>query len=284
MHQLSDGWGHQSCRRIPPRRPFVRVVDGPQNETVSLATQKEDASNAQYMLAPGENFPSEGGVPSGDVNPGTNANAATSQSTSSQATVSPTAYVSPTPDSSSHGLSAGPIAGIVIGGIAVAVLIGALFFLLGRQKTILQFMRRGHYQAPGPHNPPGDQPDIRSPPSQMASFPSASAVPYSEMSNYHEPAGDTPPYQKYAAQDPLAAPQPPVAELPSLGEKHLQEYVSPNPTEMEQHPQEPYQDSRAPTPQSTLQPQPRPLSFWRRSRSTKTQYVSVGGRESRIHY
>lgn len=240
------------------------------NDSVSLATQKEDASNAQYMLAPGEPFPSEGGVPSGDVNPGTNANAATSPASSTQPTTS--SYASHTPDASSHKLSTGAIVGIVIGGIAVAVLLGALFFLLGRQKTMLQFMRRNQYQAPGAQNPPGDQPDIRSPPPQMTSFPSASAVPYSETPTYHEPAYDTPPYTRHAAQDPLAAPQPPVAELPSPGEKHMQEYISSNPMEMEQHPREPYRDIRVPT----------PLSSWRRSKSTKTQTSELSAESSPV--
>ena len=219
------------------------------------------------MLAPGQPFPLEG-VPSGDVNPGTNTNAANSQSSPTQSSVADPSH---TPNASSHKLSTGAIVGIVIGGLVVAVLIGALFFLLGRQKTMLQFMRRNHYQAPGAQIPPGDQPDIRSPPPpQMSSFPSTSAIPYSETPNYHEPAYDTPPYTRHAAQDPLAAPQPPVAELPSPGEKHMQEYISSNPMEMEQRPQESYQDSRVPTPQ----PQAQPLSFWGRSRSTKTLYVT----------
>ncbi|KAL9075643.1 MAG: hypothetical protein Q9161_001394 [Pseudevernia consocians] len=238
------------------------------NDSVSLATQKEDASNAQYMLAPGQPFPSEAGVPSGDVNPGTNANATTSQSSSTQATTSSAAYASYTADASSQKLSTGAIVGIVIAGVAVAVLVGALFFLLGRQKTMLQFMRRNQYQAPGPQNPPEDQPDIRSPPPQMTSFSTASVIARSETPNYHEPAYDTPPYTRHAAQDPLAAPQPLVAELPSPGQKHMQEYVSSKaPMETEQHVQEPYQDSRVPTPQ----PQARPLTFWGRSRSTRAQ-------------
>lgn len=209
-------------------------------------------------------------MPSGDVNPGTNPNAAASPSSSTPATTSSAAYASHTPDASSHKLSTGAIVGIVIGGVAVAVLVGALFFLLGRQKTMLQFMRRSQYQVPGAQNPPGDQPDIRSPPPQMTSFPSPSGLPRSETPNYHEPPYDTPPYTRHAAQDPLAASQPPVAELPSPGEKHMQEYVSSGPMEMQQHPQNPYQDSRAPTPQ----PQARPLGFWGRSRSTRTQYVT----------
>ena len=181
-----------------------------------------------------------------------------------QAAKSSAASASHTLNPSSHKLAAGAIVGIVIGGVVVAFLIGALFFLLGRQKTMLQFMRRSQYQEPGPQNPPGDQPDISPQPYMTSNGPS---LPYSRTVNEHESVYDTPPYTRHAAQDPLAAPQPPVAELPSPGEKHLQEYVSPKPTEMEQYPQEPYQDSRSPTPQA----QARPLSFWGRSRSLKTQ-------------
>ena len=206
-------------------------------------------------------------MPSGDVNPGSNANAVASQSSTTQAATSSATSASHAPDASSHKLSTGAIVGIVIGGVVVAFLIGALFFLLGRQKTMLQFMRRGNYHAPGAQNPPGEQPDIVSPPPQMNLFPHASGLPYPATPNYQESIYDTPPYTSHAAQDPLAAPQIPVAELPSPGEKHLQEYISPKPMEMEHHPQEPYQDSRAPTPQA----QSRPLSFWGRSRSLRTQ-------------
>lgn len=175
------------------------------------------------MLAPGEPFPSEEGVPSGDISPGTNANAATSQSSSTQSSA---AYPSHTPDASSHKLSTGAIVGILIGGLVVAVLVRALFFLLGCQKTTLQCMRRNQTHAPGAHNAREDQPGIRSPPPQMTSFVAASSVPYSETPNYHESAYNTPPHTRHAAQDPLAAPQPPMAELHSPGDKHIQEYLS----------------------------------------------------------
>ena len=206
-------------------------------------------------------------MPLGDVNPGTNANVASSQSSSTQAAKSSAALASHTPDASSPRLSAGAIAGIVIGGVVVAFLIGALFFLLGRQKTIIQFMKRGQYQAPGVQVLPGNQPGITSPPPQMTSFPNGSGILYPGTTNYQESVYDTPPYITYAAQDPLAAPRTPVAELPSPGEKHLQEYINFDPLEMEQHPQEHYHGSRASTPQQ----QTRPLSFWGRSRSVRTQ-------------
>ena len=267
MHQLPDGWSYQSRRLIASKSQPMSSIDDQQNESVSLARQKQDASNAQYMLAPGEPFPSEGGVPLGDSNRGGNTNTTTSQSSSTQAAKPSAASPSPTPNASSPILSTGAIVGIVIGGVVVAFLIGALLFLLGRHKTMLQFMRRGQYQAPGAQHPPGDQPTIISPPPQLTSCPNGSGMIYQGTPNYQEPVYGSPPYTRHAAQDPLAAPQPPVAELPSPGEKHLQEYINSSPMEMEQHPQEPCQVSREPTPQ----PQARPLSFWGRSRSIKTQ-------------
>lgn len=41
-------------------------------------------------------------------------------------------------------LSSSAIAGIAVGGVFIAILVGALIFLLGRQTTMLQFMRRQH--------------------------------------------------------------------------------------------------------------------------------------------
>lgn len=139
---------------------------------MSLATQRQDASNAQHMLAPRQSFPLER-VLSSDVNPGTNADTPPSHPSSTQATTSSAAYTS---HASPHKLSDGAIVGIVIGEIIVAILLGFPFFLLGRQKTMLQFMRRDQYQALGAQNPPKDQPDIRSPRSQMTAFPTASAM------------------------------------------------------------------------------------------------------------
>ena len=218
---------------------------------MSLATQKEDASNSQYMLAPGQPFPSEGTVPSGDVSPG-------NSSTSSPAAASSHATAS----SHSSKLSGGAIAGIVIAGVVGTILVGAVFFLLGRNKTMLQFMRRDQYQA-GSQNPPG--PDMRSPTPHMNTYPAhANAVPYPETPNYHDAAYDTPPYTEHPTLIPT--PQPIMAELPSPGDKNAQEYMG-----VQDH-----HDNRAPTPQ----PQKRPLSFFGRARSTKTQYVTCMGRNA----
>lgn len=48
-------------------------------------------------------------------------------------------------------LSSGAIAGIAVSGVFISLLLGALFFLLGRQTTILQFMRRQQQPPPTPY-------------------------------------------------------------------------------------------------------------------------------------
>lgn len=214
------------------------------------------------MLAPGQSFPSEGGVPTGDVNPN---NSTTETSNAPASTTSKAAaHTSSAAAASSHKLSSGAIAGIVVAGVLVALLGGAVFFLLGRHKTMLQFMRGNQYHPPG-GNPPGNQ-DVRSPQPQMAS-----AIPYSETSDYHDGIHASPPYTEHAYHAP--APLPTVmAELPSPGEKKSQEYME---MEQEQHPaQIPHHESPLPSPipspAPTPQPQSRPLSFWGRSRSQKT--------------
>ena len=140
---------------------------------MSLATQKHDASETQYMLAPGQPFPSEGGVPQGDVDP-TGATHSTTESAPTPAT-STSATVS---ESSSRGLSEVAIAGIASSGVVAVVLSGASLFLLGRQKTMLQFVKRGYYQQPRPRNPPGGQ-DMRSSGPQMMSSPYHSSSTFS---------------------------------------------------------------------------------------------------------
>ena len=218
------------------------------------------------MLAPGESFPSEAGIPSGDVNPTTNSTTESSPvpTTSTSASAHPSATTAGSP---SHKLSSGAIAGIVIAGVVVALLIGALLFLLGRHRTMLQFLRGNHYHNPGPQNPPGDQ-DMQSPPPHMAQFPSPPpAVPYPENPNYH----DAPPYTEHAQHVPTPPAPPIMAELPSSEEKKSQEHV-----EMDQHLSQatlrvtPVPSPPLPSP-PLPPPQARPLSFWGRSRSTKTQ-------------
>ncbi|KAH0547942.1 hypothetical protein GP486_008317 [Trichoglossum hirsutum] len=82
------------------------------------------------MLNPGEDFPPEGGPSST-----TSSTAASSTSSASPSTAAAvTATSSPAPGH--QGLSSGAIAGIAIGSCAVVLMAAALFFLLGRQRTL----------------------------------------------------------------------------------------------------------------------------------------------------
>ena len=99
---------------------------------MSLATQKQDASEAQYMLSPGQPFLSEDGVPQSDLDP-TGATHSTTESAPTPAT-STSATVS---QSSSRSLTKVAIAGIAGSGVVAVVLSRALLFLLEWQKRML---------------------------------------------------------------------------------------------------------------------------------------------------
>jgi len=105
------------------------------------------------MLAPGQAFPSEGGVPSGDIDP-TSDTAARKSSTMVMKSSTPTSSMSSMRSMStgySHKLSSGAIAGIVVAVVIVVALVAALLFLLGRHKTLLQFIVEISGSSPG-HN------------------------------------------------------------------------------------------------------------------------------------
>ncbi|KAL6713800.1 hypothetical protein ACLMJK_008292 [Lecanora helva] len=236
------------------------------NSSVSLAKQKRDAADSQYMLAPGRPFPSEGGVPTGDVDPTTPSTA----STSSSMTMSPTPISSASSmpginvdtSSNSRQLSNGAIAGIVIAGVVVLALFAALVFLLGRHTTLIKSMRRNHWPQPGIQNPPGNQ-NIGSPPPQMTAFPHQHrpGSPYSDVPTFHDQAYNSPPYTEHPSYG--LPPNSTMAEL-STGEKKSQEYVAGDTTN-QQH----GGDTPPPAPTSKS----RPFSLWGSSRSAKTQYV-----------
>ena len=224
---------------------------------MSLDTQKADASASQYMLAPGEAFPSEeGGVPKGDIDPTHNSTVSGGSSSTG----------------SSHKLSGGAIAGIVIGGVIVAGLVGAVFFLWGRNRSLLQFMRGNLYRSTGPQNPPGDQ-EYQSPNPNMSAFPqSGSTVPYANSHHYHNTAYDSPPYSEYPSNGQvhhsMSSPSM-IAELPSpCKEKTPVEY-----TEMDQPAsRSPDQDRFTTDPTSSPKEHPKLSSFWGiRSKSTRTK-------------
>lgn len=202
------------------------------NSSTSLDTQKQEASQSHFMLAPGQPFPSEADMPSGDVNQ----------------TASGAAHPSTTATDSSDGLSKGVIAGIVVASVVVALLAAAVFFLLGRHKTMLKFMQRNQHQAAGPQDPPGNQ-DYKSPHGDMSTFGNYASPPYTEHANHTTSA----PFQTV------------IAELASPRDRQSQEF-----SEIDEHPsQRPYHDNPNPSP---ISPQPQPKSlFWGRSKSTRRQ-------------
>ncbi|RAL05139.1 uncharacterized protein BO80DRAFT_398712 [Aspergillus ibericus CBS 121593] len=93
------------------------------NATMTWETQYEKAKSYPYMLVPGQSMPAEGTIPP--------TSSATSTSTSTS---------TPSPSTSNSGLSTGAIVGIVIGIVAFVGLLGALFFVLGRNRVYKQWM------------------------------------------------------------------------------------------------------------------------------------------------
>lgn len=96
-----------------------------QNSTFSLAAQIASINSTDIMLQPGEPVPEES-TPS-------------SASTSSSSTSTPTASPTSTPAAASHhgvSLSNGAIAGIVVAGVVVLALACALFWFVGRHRTL----------------------------------------------------------------------------------------------------------------------------------------------------
>lgn len=92
------------------------------NASTSLENQRQLAEASTFALVPGEDWPSEGSIPSGV------ATSSTPSSTSSSGPATVTAVAS-----SSHGLSSGAIAGIAIGGAAVLLAAGVAIWFCGRQ-------------------------------------------------------------------------------------------------------------------------------------------------------
>jgi hypothetical protein len=105
-----------------------------QNSSTSLTKHKEQAKKSNFMLQPGESFPLEAS-PSAVPSSTTSTNKPSSTSDSSTHSTSAAA-------SHGHPLSGGAIAGIVVAGVCVCAVVAALFFFVGRSRTLKQQLKR----------------------------------------------------------------------------------------------------------------------------------------------
>lgn len=148
-----------------------------QNASTSLAIQRSEALASTYMVVPGGKIPDEAGS-------STSASSVVlPSSTSSKFLTIPTATATSTFQTvvpvaeSHHNLSSGAIVGIAVGGLVIAILLGALLFLLGRQTTMLQFMKR-QQQPPTMVYPVGSPVAYHDPNTPMAQNPYAAPYAY----------------------------------------------------------------------------------------------------------
>jgi hypothetical protein len=108
------------------------------NASVSIQVQSQDAKDSQYMLQPGENFPSEGSSTS-KPSAASSTSDANEYASSSTASATSAAVAS---KSSSSSLSKGAIGGIVVAAVIVLLLAAALFFFVGRARTLKETVNR----------------------------------------------------------------------------------------------------------------------------------------------
>ncbi|ORY18009.1 hypothetical protein BCR34DRAFT_596583 [Clohesyomyces aquaticus] len=97
------------------------------NSTQTLEAQIKAAENAKFMVAPGQPIPKE------------------ASSSLAAPSSTPTSSAVPTPPpvhDSHHSLSGGVIAGIVVGAVAFLVICAALFFYIGRFKSLKEVVDR----------------------------------------------------------------------------------------------------------------------------------------------
>ncbi|KAF3480201.1 extracellular serine-rich protein [Arthroderma uncinatum] len=102
-----------------------------ENKTMSWAAQQSKAKEYPYMLVPGQAPPAES-----DGSPVPTSSSSTTSTTTSTSTSTSTSH----PPPPSPELSDGAIAGIVVGCVAVVALIGALLFILGRNRVYRRWL------------------------------------------------------------------------------------------------------------------------------------------------
>jgi len=110
------------------------------NATTSYEVQHAMALSAAYMLQPGQPFPAEESSSSSASSSTPTYSSTTITSTTAAAATTTAAAAAATPSHST--LSSGAIAGIVVGAAAVLSLAAALFFYIGRSKTLKSEVQR----------------------------------------------------------------------------------------------------------------------------------------------
>ena len=178
------------------------------NGSTDIRTQISLAKEADYMLLPGEPFPDEAiNSMSSMAHTATTATvtaAPTSGNAAGASQSSGAAGGASSNDNSGGGLSGGAIAGIVIGAVAGLAILAALFFLLGRTKS----MKKRLDQREADNNPNNNDPNRQS---QMTGgtpswMPPPHANQYFNPNNPHASA-QLPPYDPH--QHPYYEQKPP---------------------------------------------------------------------------
>ncbi|KAI9657149.1 MAG: hypothetical protein M1821_003315 [Bathelium mastoideum] len=172
------------------------------NSSQVLATQKALAKSSDYMLEPGQPFPQEAASSISSI-------AATATATVTAAFTEGTQGSEPMTMTNSHsGLSGGAIAGIVVGVLAVLLLAAALFFYLGRAKSLKQALaysttKANNNNARSSQPPPSARDMTYSPePAFPSPFPYKADTP---AYHRHTPSSyDVPPYSITAPKSPEA--------------------------------------------------------------------------------
>jgi hypothetical protein len=102
-----------------------------QNATTSLDEQKQKAGQAKFALSPGEPIPDE------DLNASTTTSSSSSTSATSTASSAPAVTSSAAPvQKSGSSFPPGAIAGVVVGAVAIIALAAALFYFVGRHRSM----------------------------------------------------------------------------------------------------------------------------------------------------
>jgi len=178
-------------------RNMVGVINP--NATHTLEKQIQSAKDAEFMLAPGDDIPTE---------------ASSTLSGTTTSTSSPSASNTAAGSGGSSKLSGGAIAGIVVGAVAFLAICAALFFFVGRTKSLKEVLERKEATVNRPETGGPDMSTTMSP-----AF--SAATPYS-------------PHQSIQASEYGI---PPGYTQTNVTDQHPSGWVSPDPRHMSMSPQ-----------------------------------------------